>query len=247
MRAFEGQVAVVTGASSGIGRAMALALGREGAALCLLGQDPNRLGAVAAEAGVHTDHVIHHRADFTSESQVRSLIAWLLDELEALDLLVHCAGLMLMGAIETAPVEDLDRQFQVNVRSPFIITQVLLPLLRAQKGQIVFVNSSAVQRAKANVGQYAATKHALRGVADSLREEVNAQGVRVLSVYPGRTATPIQERICAFEGQPYEPHNLLQPDDVAAAVVQALRIPRSAEITDIHIRPHRRADAASSQ
>ncbi len=247
MRAFEGQVAIVTGASSGIGRAVALALGREGAALVLLGQDMSRLAAVAEEASAHTDRVIHHQADFTNETQVRSLIERLTDELEALDMLVHCAGLILMGAIETAPVEDLDRQFQVNVRSPFMLTQFLLPYLRARKGQIVFVNSSAVQRAKANVGQYAATKHALRGIADSLREEVNPQGVRVLSVYPGRTATPMQEKISGFEGRAYEPHNLLQPDDVAAAVVQALRIPRSAEITDIHIRPHRRADAAAGQ
>jgi NADP-dependent 3-hydroxy acid dehydrogenase YdfG len=87
------------------------------------------------------------------------------------------------------------------------------------------------------VSQYAATKHALKAVADSLRAEVNSQGIRVLSVYPGRTATPTQESLHALEGKPYRPTRLLQPEDVAAVVMNALCLPRTAEVTDIHIRP----------
>jgi len=80
-------------------------------------------------------------------------------------------------------------------------------------------------------------KHALRGFADHLRAEVNDEGIRVLSVFLGRTATPMQERIYAAEGKPYDPRRLLQPKDVAAAVIEAVSLPQSAELMEIRIRP----------
>jgi NADP-dependent 3-hydroxy acid dehydrogenase YdfG len=87
------------------------------------------------------------------------------------------------------------------------------------------------------VSQYAATKHALKAIADSLRAEVNTYGVRVLSIYPGRTATPMQAAVYKMEGKTYEPEKLMQPKDVAEVVMDALSLPRTAEVTDIHIRP----------
>ena len=103
------------------------------------------------------------------------------------------------------------------------------------------MNSTVGLQARAGVGAYAASKHALRAVADALREEVNPDGVRVLSVYPGRTATPQQAAIHAEEGTPYRPERLLQPADVAAAVVHALTMDRTAEITDLRVRPMQKA------
>jgi NADP-dependent 3-hydroxy acid dehydrogenase YdfG len=91
--------------------------------------------------------------------------------------------------------------------------------------------------ARADISQYAATKHGLKAIADSLRDEINGQGVRVLSVYPGRTATPGQERIHMEEGKAYVPKRLLQPTDVARVVIDALKADRTAEVTDIRIRP----------
>ncbi len=110
-------------------------------------------------------------------------------------------------------------------------------MLRARRGQIVFINSWAGFNARAGAGQYAATKHALRAIADSLREEVNSEGLRVLSVFPGRTATPMQETMHAIEGKEYLPERLQQPEDVAAVVVNALLLPRTAEVTEIRMRP----------
>jgi NADP-dependent 3-hydroxy acid dehydrogenase YdfG len=101
----------------------------------------------------------------------------------------------------------------------------------------VFVNSSQGLRAQPNGGAYAATKHALKAIADSLRQEVNADGVRVLSIYPGRTATPKIEALCQIMDRPYEPELLLQPEDIAQIVVDTLRLPRTAEVTNIEIRP----------
>ena len=112
-----------------------------------------------------------------------------------------------------APVEEFDRQFQTNVRGPYSLTQALLPMLKSRHGQIVFLNSSAGIAGRAGAGQYAATKHALRAVADSLREEVNQDGVRVLTVFLGRTATPMQAAIHQAEGKAYHPERLIRPED----------------------------------
>jgi len=123
-----------------------------------------------------------------------------------------------------------------------MLTQQLLPLLAAAHGQVVFINSSVGLTAKRpEIGQYAATKHALRAIADCLREEVNSNGIRVLTVYLGRTATPMQEVLHRLEGVPYNPEALLQPEDVASVVVHALMLPRTAEVTDISIRPMRKS------
>jgi NADP-dependent 3-hydroxy acid dehydrogenase YdfG len=110
-------------------------------------------------------------------------------------------------------------------------------MLKARQGQIVFINSSSGITAKAMSAQYDSTKHALKAIADSLRAEVNVHGVRVLSVYLGRTASEMQERICQIERKPYRPELLLQPRDIASVILNALCLPRSAEVTDIWVRP----------
>ena len=110
-------------------------------------------------------------------------------------------------------------------------------MLKVRPGQIVFINSTVGLQARAGVSQYAATKHALNAIANSLREEVNADGIRVLSVFPGNTATPLQEIICQIEGRLYQPEILIQPEDIAAVVVNTLRLPRSAEVMDVRVRP----------
>ncbi len=142
-----------------------------------------------------------------------------------------------MARHENAPIENLDSQYRINVRAPYALTKALLPMLRARRGQVVFINSSRGVIAGAGVGQYAATKHALKAIADSLREEVNADGIRVLSVFLGRTATPMQATIHKLEGKVFQPEKLLQPEDVASVVINALSLPRTAEVTDINIRP----------
>jgi NAD(P)-dependent dehydrogenase (short-subunit alcohol dehydrogenase family) len=178
------------------------------------------------------------RIDLTEEKQVQQLVQFVEEEFGRLDILVHSAGVIRQGTMEHARIEDLDMQYATNVRAPYHMTQQLLPLLTAVRGQIVFVNSSvglAVNRPE--VGQYGATKHALKAIADSLREEVNPKGIRVLTVYLGRTATPMQESLHRQEGKTYHPEMLIQPEDVASVVVHALMLARTAEVTDISIRP----------
>lgn len=235
--AFTGMTALVTGASSGIGRAIALELAAAGVSVGLVARRADALETTAAAARQSGALAWTSPLDLGNDEQLRRLRDRLVNEGHGLDILVHAAGTHFLGAVADAPVAQLDQQYTVNVRAPYLLTQLLLPLLRLRRGQIVFVNSTVGLQARAGVGAYAASKHALRALADALRDEVNPHGVRVLSVYPGRTATPQQEAIHAEEGKPYRPEGLLQPEDVAAAVVHALAMDRTAEVTDLRVRP----------
>ena len=214
-------VAVVTGASSGIGKAIALELLKQGAQVCLVGRNRDRLDQSLVQAGEHASRGRVYEADLILEEDIHRLQASILNNYSAVQILVHCAGLFSMGSLETSDVEMFDRQYRVNVRAPYLLTQLFLPSLRAQRGQLVFVNSSMGLRSRGTLSQYAATKHALRAIADSIREEVNADGIRVISVYPGRTASVMQEQIHKLERKPYIPQQLMQPEDVALTVVHS--------------------------
>jgi NADP-dependent 3-hydroxy acid dehydrogenase YdfG len=231
------QVALVTGAGGGIGGAVALRLAARGTALCLVGRGLDALESVAEPARATAARVELHATDLTRDDGVRELAAAVEREFGRLDVLVHSAGLIATGKPSEAPVEELDAQYAANVRAPYVLTQVLLPLLRESQGSVVFVNSSAVLRTSVEVAQFTATQHALKALADALREEVNADAVRVLSVFPGRTATSRQERLHKLEGKEYEPAALIQPEDVAAVIVSAIELPRTVEVTDVHMRP----------
>jgi NAD(P)-dependent dehydrogenase (short-subunit alcohol dehydrogenase family) len=235
-RPFEDRVALVTGASSGIGRAIAIALAAHGAGVCLVGRDDARLADAAAGCEAAGTPAIPCRVDLTSGTGVGRL-ADMCARLGRLDILVHSAAEISFGRLADAPPADFDRQYAANLRVPFLLTQALLPLLRTARGQIVFVNSSAGLRASAGVSQYSATKHGLRAIADALRDEVNEDGIRVLTAYVGRTATPMQAKVHETEGRTFRPAELIQPEDVAAVIVNTLSLPRTVEVTDITMRP----------
>ncbi len=236
-QALRNRTALVTGASSGIGKAIALGLAEKGALVCFTGRKLERLEIAAGQAGRNASRVRLYRADLSKDDEVAGLARSVTEDTGGVDIIVHSAGAMFLGELEHSPVSDFDSQYRINVRSPYLLTQALLPGIKARRGQIVFVNSSAALKARANVGQYSATKHAMKAIADSLREEVNGDGVRVVSVYTGRTATPMIEAVLKSEGKAYRPEMLLQPHDVAEVVINALCLPRSAEVTDIHVRP----------
>jgi short-subunit dehydrogenase len=237
MTALEGQVAVVTGASSGIGKAMASGLAGQGASLCLIGRNLEALQLVANAVKGKSPQCRCYQADLAVDSEVEKVIADIKRENQSVHILIHSAGVIWMDPLDTALATRLDSHYKINVRAPYVLTQGLLPELKSQHGQIVFVNSSSGLAARANVGQYAASKHALKAVADSLREEVNSAGVRVLSLFLGRTASRMQAAIYAAEKREYHPELLMQPEDVASVAIHALTLPRSVEVTEIHMRP----------
>ncbi len=229
-------IAVVTGATGGIGRAIALDLVKEGIDVCLVARNSKRLNDLADEINRSSTKAFVFKADFIDDNEILFFADKLNEEFKGIDILVHSAGNIMLGDIQDASLADFDMMYRVNLRAPFLLTQKLLPALKYKKGQVVFINSSAGLHAKAGAAQYAATKHALKAISDSLREEVNDFGVRVLSVYPGRTASPMQEEVCRMEGKIYTPEKLMQPEDVSSIVLNALKLPRTAEVTDINIR-----------
>ena len=229
-----GRIAVLSGATSDIGGAVARGLASAGAKLRLLGRDRATLEPLAEKLRAVCDDVRSFPIDLGVDASVIALGR----ELDRVDVLIHGAGAYEMGAIERAPIADLDLQYRVNVRGPLLLTQTLLPRLRDARGEIVFLNSTlGLEARRPGIGPYAATQHALRAVADAVRTELNAEGVRVLTVHLGRTATARQARIFALEGRPYSATLLVQPEDVADMVLAALRLPRTAEVTEIRIRP----------
>jgi len=232
-----GHVAVVSGATSDIGRSICLGLAGAGARLCLLGRDIDALEGLAKSVRSLTDGADVYGVDLTVDTALAELSERLGREVGRVNVLVHSAGSFEMGPHSDAAIGHLDLQYRTNVRGPYLLTQALLPLLRAGHGQVVFMNSTVGLEARAGVGQYASTQHALRGIADALRAEVNADGVRVLTVYLGRTATARQKRIFQLEGRRYAPELLMQPDDVAQMVMAAVGLPRTAEVTEIRMRP----------
>ena len=231
----KGHIALVTGASRGIGRAIALELASHGATVCLVARDARALEEAATACGRAGARV--YPADLTSDDDVRELGDRLQRDVGRLDILVHSAGIIAHGPFSRAPVADFDSQYRANLRAPYLLTQTVLPMMIASQGQVVFINSSVGLTTRPDLTQFAATQHALKAIADALRQEVNEHGVRVLSVHPGRTATSRQAEIHALEGKPYRPERLMQPEDVAALVLSALRLPRTAEVTDISMRP----------
>jgi len=238
-------VAVVTGASGGIGRATASALAGQGMSLCLSGRDVGRLQEVAREMTPRAPHVLVHAADLSMDDGIRSLASRVAADFGRVDVLVHAAGTIRLGNVESSAWGDLDEQYRVNLRAPFLLTKAFLPILKEAHGQVVFVNSTAGLVASGENGLYAATKQALRAIAGSIRDHVNADGVRVISVFPGRTATSMQQAIHLFEGRSYEAADLVQAGDVAELIVGALGLSRTAEVTDIVVRPMKKPRKAT--
>ena len=215
-----GRFALVTGATGDIG-----------AEVLMQGRDPGRTARLGQETG--TEAIA---ADLTRPEDVEALRAQVARRGQ-LDVLTLGSGIYERGADPAG----LRRQLEANVVGPYALLQALLPLLVAAQGQVVFVNSTQGLAASAGVGQFAATQHAMRALADSLRAEVNGRGVRVLSVHLGRTASERQRAIFAAEGRDYPEADLIQPADVAHAVLAMLTLPRTAEATELRLRPMRKA------
>jgi NAD(P)-dependent dehydrogenase (short-subunit alcohol dehydrogenase family) len=224
-------VALVVGASGGIGRAIAFDLLAAGAEVFMLGRSIENL--VQQLPPVNACGKSHFVVGDLTETGAVETIAAAIATKGRLDVLI-----MSSGTYERSHDPAVfTRQIATNLIGPYALLQKLLPMLIESKGQIVFINSTQGLKAAAGIGQYAATKHAMKAVADSLRDEVNGDGVRVMSIFLGRTATELQRGIFASEGRPYPPERLIQSTDVAELVLSLVRLPRTCEATDIVLRP----------
>jgi NAD(P)-dependent dehydrogenase (short-subunit alcohol dehydrogenase family) len=186
----EGKVAIVTGASSGIGSAIAESMSSAGAKVVLVGRDVERLHR-CAQACEET-HVV--AVDLCSDEAPPRIVAETLSAFGAIDTIVHSAGVFWPRPLEEAPLEDFDRQWQVNVRAPYALTRAALPHLE-RDSSVIFISSIAGQVAFPNSSAYCATKGAIEQLTKALAVELSPRGVRVNAIAPGNIRTPMNEEL----------------------------------------------------
>jgi NADP-dependent 3-hydroxy acid dehydrogenase YdfG len=242
--ALEGRKAVVTGASSGIGEATALALAAEGAAVALGARRKDRLddlaGRISGEGGeAHTFEV-----DVSDEDAARAFIEDAADRMGGLDFLVNNAGVMLLGPVEGADTEEWRRMVGVNLLGLLYCTHAALPLMReGGGGHIVNISSVAGRTANLGSGVYNLTKWGVTGFSEALRQEALHAGIRVTVVEPGFVATELQEQntnpvvLEAIEKMREQTGEVMEASDIAAAIMFAVSQPQRVGINEMLIRP----------
>lgn len=230
------QTSLVTGSTGGVGRAVTLALAARRDNLTILGRRSIHVDDLVALATCASS--IHpFVGDLTSSRFVQQVGTSVSKAASGLDLLVHAAGTFSHAGVQDFDDQEYQRVFGINVGARFQLTRELLPSLRQRGGLVVFLNSTVGLRSPAGPGLYAASMHAMRAATDAFRQEVNPSGVRVLSIFLGRTATPMQEKIHEADCQPYKPRQLIQPETVASLILRIAELPRDTEVTDLTLRP----------
>ena len=221
---------VITGAGSGIGQAVADRLHERGDALHLLARSPERAEPIARRyPGART--IV---ADLSDPATLHKALHEG-DLPEQINGLLHVAGTVHLGTVADLTPEAWNTTLAINLVSPAELTRLLLPQLRHAAGHVVFVNSTSGLKTQGEWAAYSASKYGLRALADGLRAEEKQTGLRVTTVYPSRTATPMQESVHQHEGRAYNPDHWIDPRTVATAVITALDLPTDAEISDITV------------
>jgi NADP-dependent 3-hydroxy acid dehydrogenase YdfG len=243
----EGTVALVTGASSGIGEATALALAAEGATLAVAARRRDRLEALEERLGNDTQ-VLVVETDITDQAAARGMVAATVTEFGRLDIVINNAGLMLLGPIVDAPVEEWQQMVEINLLGLLYTTHAALPhLLEAAErdprrvADLVNVSSVAGRFARQGSGVYNATKFGVGAFSESLRQEVTTRHVRVSLIEPGATATELasHNRPEVLEGMAstFGSITLMTAEDIAEAIVFTVTRPRHVAVNEVLIRP----------
>jgi NADP-dependent 3-hydroxy acid dehydrogenase YdfG len=235
----EGKVVLVTGASSGIGQATALALSKAGARVAVGARRADRLKTLAEDA---PGEVLVLELDVTDRQSVQDAVEATIERFGAVDALVNNAGIMLSGMILGADTTEWTRMVETNLLGSMYAVHAALPHLLESKGAVVQISSTSGRTASAASGVYAATKFGITAFSEALRQEVTAQGVRVIVVEPGFVSTELASHITdpgiqAMAKTMAESMRTLQPEDIAGAVLYALTQPEHVAVNEILIRP----------
>lgn len=215
---------LLTGAGSGIGRVLAERLLARGEEVWAVVRAADRVADLPGARPLV--------ADLADPAAIEGL-----DLPARLDSVVHAAGTVDLATVAEASAASWADQLAVNLTAPAVLTRCALPALRAARGTCVFLNSGAGLRANPGWAGYAASKFGLRALADSLREEERGHGVRVTSIFPGRTATPMQAAVHRQEGKEYDPSAWTRPETVADTVLAVIDLPEDASVPELSIRP----------
>jgi 3-oxoacyl-[acyl-carrier protein] reductase len=231
-----GLVALVTGGSRGIGRAIALRLATLGSSVAICGRDPQSLQAVETELKARAPSVLSQVADVTRSSDVTSLIETIEATLGPISILVNNAGIGGFGPAHEKSEEDWDRVLNTNLKSVFLVSRAVAPsMIRHKRGDIINISSLAGRNAFAGGGLYCASKWGAQGLSACMAEDLREHGIRVSVICPGSVATD-------FSGRgPKDPSKVLTPDDVAHAVAMVVTQGPQSFLSEIHVRPLRKA------
>jgi clavulanate-9-aldehyde reductase len=237
-----GQVVAVTGASSGIGEATALACARAGAAVALAARRADRIQALAGRIAGEGGRAIAVPADVGDEDQARAFVERAHSELGRLDVLVNNAGVMLLGPIENAPTDEWRQMIHVNVFGVLYCTHAALPLMHEQgSGHIINISSVAGRVARAGSAVYNLTKWGVGAFSEALRQEAVAMGVRVTVVEPGAVATELaghnRPEVLEQIAKRFGGFTLLSAADIANAILYTIGQPQHVSVNELLIRP----------
>ena len=242
--ALDGKVAAITGASSGIGEATAIALANEGAAVALAARRKDRLDALADAINSDGGKAVAFETDIGDESQARAFVEGAAAELGRLDFLVNNAGVMLLGPVEGVDTEQWRRMVDVNILGLLYCTQAAMPLLRdSGNGHIVNLSSVAGRHANFGSAVYNFTKWGVTGFSEALRQEALNSNIRVTVVEPGFVDTELQGHnehpmvVEATEKMREDIGKVLEADDIARAIAYVLAEPEHVNINEVLIRP----------
>jgi len=231
-----GSVALVTGGSRGIGRAIALRLAALGSSVAICARDATALKEVSSELESQAPRVFAHPADVTRSSDVASLVEKTEATLGPISILVNNAGIGVFGPAHEKSEKDWDRVLNTNLKSVFLVSRAVAASMILQKrGDIINISSLAGRNAFAGGGLYCASKWGVQGLSACMAEDLREHGIRVSVICPGSVATE-------FSGRgPMDPSKALTPDDVAHAVAMVVTQSPQSFLSEIHVRPLRKA------
>ena len=239
LESLTGKVAIITGASRGVGRALALKLAEEGCHVVLAARTTTDLTKVAEEAKAFGVRVLPVTADVSQEVDVQNLVKASIDEFGHVDILVNNAGIGRYGTIEELTVDDYDAMMNTNMRSTFLCTKFVFPEMKKQKsGHILNIASVAGLKGLPNETIYCATKFAQRGFAQALDYEARPLGIRVSSICPGGINTNFAIGTGRVEGDPVL-EEFLTDEEVADVALYTLKQPKNSRIMEVAMRPMR--------
>jgi 3-oxoacyl-[acyl-carrier protein] reductase len=231
----EAQTALVTGATQGIGRATAFALGRAGYRVGVCSRTASKVEALLAELGREGIPAAGRAGDVATEVDVREIVRAVSGELGPIDTLVNNAGVLIAKPVEELSLGDWDLTMATNLRSLYLTTRQVLPeMRRRRRGAIVNVASLAGKNGFVGGTAYCASKHAVLGFSKALMLEVRRDNIRVIAICPGSVATRMLEDQPMFKA---DPAKILAPDDIARTILHALELPDRALVSELDIRP----------
>ena len=242
-RPLSGKVALVTGASSGIGAATALALAEAGADVAVAARRVDRLAGLVAKIEAAGGRALALPGDMAVEADALAVVAATVEKLGRIDILINSAGIMGSGGIEGANLEHYRQVMDINLMGTVYTCQAALPHMLAQGGgDIINISSLAGRKGGPATSSYSASKHALNSMTDGLRQEVGGRNIRVSILMPGATRTEVGDSIpdpnwrAAIQSH-VSKDGVVEPEETAAVVVFMLAMPRNVNISEISVRP----------